>query len=234
MCVCKNNIGGFNIRKRQDGLYQTTGVYGIRDTLNNRIYVGQTLMNFGDRRDSHFSLLRNGKHACAEMQSDFTEHGEGAFEFVVLVQCGADTIDQHEARLIDHYQATGLAYNKCGGGRIGYVGAPVPEHAKRIIGEKNRVNGLGRRASEETKCKMSEARKGKKRGPMSEDQKHRMSVARSGENGPLAKLTEEQVIEMRRLRREEGLPWSELSRRFGVTGQCVADICNYKRWKYTA
>lgn len=222
------------IKRREDGLYMKTGIYGIRNKISGKVYVGQTLMNFGDRRDSHFSLLRNDKHACAEMQADFADIGEDNFEFVVLCECDYYDIDDRESEYIAFYQERGLSYNKCSGGRIGYTGPPIPEHAKKIIGEKNRLHGLGRKASQDTRRKMSEAHKGKKRGPLSAERKQQLSVMRSGEGGALAKLTESQVLEIRRLRRDEGLTYSEIGRRFGVTYQCIADICNYKRWKYTA
>lgn len=191
-------------------------------------------MNFGDRRDSHFSLLRNGKHACAEMQNDFLLHGEDNFEFVVLTECGEDCIDEQEAHYISCYMGVGLAYNKCSGGRTGYSGVPLSESAKKIIGEKNRVNMLGRRASDETRKKMSEAHLGRKLAPLSEETKRHLSEANSGEHAPLAKLTEQQVLEIRRLRKEESLTYTAIAKMFGVTYQCVSDICNYKRWKYTA
>lgn len=221
------------MKKRDDNLYQTTGVYSITDIVNGMVYVGQTLMNFGDRRDSHFSLLRNGKHACSAMQADFALHGEANFVFAVLEVCDESVIDEREAYYIDYYTAMDKSYNKCGGGRIGYKGVPLTEEAKRKIGEQNRVRGLGRKASDATRMKMSLSRRGRPCAPMSEEARRRASVDRSGEKGVLAKLTESQVIEMRRLRREEHITYTELGRRFGVTCQCASDICKYKRWKYT-
>ena len=221
------------MKRRSDGLYHKIGVYGIVNKISNKVYVGQTLMNFGDRRDSHFSLLRNGKHACTDMQADFADIGEDNFEFIVLCECNTDEIDGKESEYIAMYAEQGLSYNKCSGGRIGYVGVPMSEHTKKLIGDKNRVNGLGRKASDETKRKMSEARKGRKLGPATDEAKSKMSKSHAGEKSVLAKLTEGQVIEMRRLRREENLSYSELGRRFGVTYQCASDICNYRRWKYT-
>lgn len=220
------------MKKRNDGLYNKTGIYGIVDKVNGMIYVGQTLMNFGDRRDSHFSLLRNGKHSCDMMQADFNLHGEENFDFIVLCECGSDDIDAKEADYIARYVESGSSYNKCSGGRVGYTGVSMSEHTKKLIGEKNRINGLGRKASDETKRKMSEARKGRKTGPVSDEARKKMSKSHSGEKSTLAKLTEDQVVEMRRLRREQNLTYSELVRRFGVTHQCASDICNYKRWKY--
>lgn len=191
-------------------------------------------MNFGDRRDSHFSLLRNGKHGCVEMQTDFTNTGEDHFEFVVLCECEADHIDELEDEWIQRYMTRGLSYNQHGGGRSGFKGVPCSEQAKRLIGEKNRVNMTGRKASEETKRKMSASRLGKKLGPLSDERKLKSSISHSGERSKWAKLTEEQVVEMRRLRRETGMSYTQLGKQFGVTYQCVSDICNYKRWKYTA
>lgn len=222
------------IRKRTDGLYEKTGIYGIINTANGKVYVGQTTMNFGDRRDSHFSSLRHGKHPCTELQNDYIKYGDAAFAFVVLCECGPEEIDRYESLFIEQYMEHGMAYNKCTGGRVGYKGPPISEEAKRMIGEKNRIHGLGRKASEETKQKMSAAHRGKKFMPLSDERKANLSRALSGEHGGLAKLTEEQVLEIRRLRREENLTYAEIGRRFGVTYQCVSDICNYKRWKYTA
>ena len=45
-----------------------------------------------------------------------------------------------------------------GSGRRGFQ---MSEHAKKIIGDKNRQNMLGKKHSEETKRKMSEIRRGK-------------------------------------------------------------------------
>lgn len=190
-------------------------------------------MNFGDRRDSHMALLRNGKHSCLEMQNDYDIVGKDNFEFRILEDCGEECIDDLEDKYIKAAIDEGLCYNKRTGGRKGFVGPPMTESAKRIIGEKNRVNMLGRKHSEETKKKMSKSHKDIPHGPMSEEQKQKISIILSGENGSLSKLKEDQVIEIRRLRQEEGLSFSTISRQFGVTPQCISDICHYKRWKYT-
>ena len=47
--------------RREDNIYFRIGIYGIRNLINGKIYVGKTGMNFGDRWDSHRSLLNNGK-----------------------------------------------------------------------------------------------------------------------------------------------------------------------------
>ena len=33
-------------------LYKSRGIYGIRNKVNGKVYIGKTNMNFGDRRGS--------------------------------------------------------------------------------------------------------------------------------------------------------------------------------------
>lgn len=51
-----------------------------------------------------------------------------------------------------------------------------------------------------------------------------------GENHPHAKLTNEKVIEMRRLRREENITYSELGKRFGVERRQASDAVRGVNW----
>jgi hypothetical protein len=57
--------------------------------------------------------------------------------------------------------------------------------------------------------------------------------SRAGANGSNAKLTEEDVREIRRLRREK-VPLKVVSSRFGIGVAHVVSICKYKVWTYVA
>ena len=52
----------------------------------------------------------------------------------------------------------------------------------------------------------------------------------NGEKNPKAKLTEEEVKEIKRLRREKNLSQSELAKIFGVTGCNISYILSGKTW----
>lgn len=106
------------------------------DRINGMVYVGQTLMNFGDRRDSHFSLLRNGKHACQEMQADFIRDGEENFSFVVLEICGDEDVDAVEDHYISYYTELGRSYNKCGGDVLGAAERQLPRRRNAKLARK--------------------------------------------------------------------------------------------------
>lgn len=54
----------------------------------------------------------------------------------------------------------------------------------------------------------------------------------SGTNSALAKVTSEQVLEIRRLRSETKITYEELGKRFGLSGVACLHICKRKTWKH--
>lgn len=220
------------MQRREDNIYFRMGIYGIRNLINNKIYVGKTGMNFGDRWDSHRSLLNNGKHDNPYLQRAWDKYGQDNFEFIVIEDCNVDELSDREKYYIKLYKDMGLAYNIHDGGDEGYnLGKHLSDKTKRKIGEKNRINGIGRKASDETKEKMSRSHKGKKYATMSEDGRKNIQKAQQErcEKNP-KKLCVDDVIEIRRLHKD-GLNYSEIAGKYNVTHQCISDICNYKRWK---
>ena len=220
------------MQKREDNIYSRIGIYGIKNLINGKIYIGKTGMNFGDRWDSHRSLLNSGKHDNPHLQRAWDKYGQNNFEFIVIEDCNVDDLSDREKYYIKLYKDMGLAYNIHDGGDEGYnLGKHLSDETKRKIGEKNRINGLGRKASDETKLKMSESHMGMKYTPMSEEGKKNIQQAQQKyfEQNP-KKLNVDDVIEIRRLHKD-GLKYSEIAREYSVTCQCISDICNYKRWK---
>jgi len=58
-------------------------IYEIRNTTNNKRYVGSTVS--GNRRKSlHFHSLRKGKHHSRYLQNAFNKYGEGVFFFSII------------------------------------------------------------------------------------------------------------------------------------------------------
>jgi len=65
------------------------------------------------------------------------------------------------------------------------------------------------------------------------DDRERHGRTAKGERVSLAKLNEDSVREIRRLRRE-GLPLLEIAARFGVSDVAVSYVCKRKTWKHVA
>lgn len=120
-------------------ILSSSGIYAIRNTVNDKFYVGSAV-KFSRRKAQHFHLLRNGKHHSIRLQNAWNRYGESNFVFEIL-ECIENilTLVDIEQRWIDDLDSFGLN---------GYNATP-------IAGSR-----LGSKASEETKKKLSIARKG--------------------------------------------------------------------------
>ena len=89
----------------------------------------------------------------------------------------------------------------------------------------------GHETSEETRRKMSEAHKGYKPTPEAIAKTAAASRIAMQANPPLAKLTPEDVRQIRLLN-DDGVKSKDIAEKFGVTYQCIRDIINGKRWSH--
>lgn len=135
-----------------------SGIYCIKNKLNNKLYVGSTI-NFDKRKREHYSYLRRGTHHSTYLQRSFNKYGEINFEFFILETCESEKLLIREQHYID---VLSPRYNIC-----------------KIAG-----NSLGVKRSEETKKKLSDVHKGQKpwnKGvPQSEKQKNEHSLRMKG------------------------------------------------------
>lgn len=230
-------------------IYKEYGIYGIKNIINDKIYIGKTINNFGDRWDCHRGQLRGGYHNNPKLQEEWKQYGEDAFQFQIIHNCTGkilEEINNLEIQEIKKYKDMGLAYNIHDGGDTGlYLGKHLSEETKRKIGEKNRINMLGRKASESTKIKMRESQKQRYTLWSEEDRKawgRKMSKAQIGISKPKlsqkmknnkngAKYTVEQVREIRRLYEIENKNYTEISKIMNIPRATVYLIATYRRWK---
>lgn len=232
------------------GLYNKYGIYGIRNKLNGKIYVGKTMKSFGDRWDCHKAQLKSNYHDNRHLQSAWNKYGFENFEFLILQDCtGKDVsyVNSMEIAEIKKYKDLGIAYNIHDGGDGGlFLGKHLSEEAKRKIGEKNRINMTGRKASTETKEKMSKSQKERYANWTEDDRREygeKVAQWSSGykwsdeskkkmignKNGAL--YTADQVKEIRRLKEEDGLGYTDISKIMGIPRPTVYLIATYRRWK---
>lgn len=137
------------------------GIYGIKNTINNNIYIGKTAQNFLRRYWHHKWKLNNGSHDNRHLQNSWNKYGEENFiYFVIDVVNDERYLNYLEKYYIRYYRAKKCCFNISDGGD-GKSGQPMSNSAKEIIGKKNRQHMLGKKHSKETKTKMSEARTGK-------------------------------------------------------------------------
>lgn len=113
------------------------GVYGIYNVVRDKWYVGSSL-NISQRWSNHKSTLQRGCHHNIKLQNAYNVYGESAFEYHVLTPCTTpDVLEKYEVLWAVALDAFGDGYTLKLGGR------------------------QERRMSDESRKKMSEAKKGR-------------------------------------------------------------------------
>ena len=208
-----------------------TGIYKILNLKNNKVYIGSAI-DINKRWRDHRWHLRENKHHNSHLQSSYNKYGLENFKFNIELECGIKDLLVEERKTIKKYNS----YNK----EFGY-NVNDPEHVF-----------LGKKHSEETKKKLSEQKIGNK-NPMygkkgkfhhnyqkkvSEESKRKISetcrgrLGRRGEKSPASKLTENDVINIRKIYVEKIMNQRELAEKYGVLPSAINLIINRKRWTH--
>lgn len=233
-------------------IYKQKGIYRITNMINGKSYIGKTGMNFGDRWDSHRSLLNSGRHDNRHLQHAWNKYGCENFEFAIVeIVNDLGCLNELEMRYIAEYAAADMSYNLHPGGDGGYnLGKHLSEETKRKIGDKNRQNMLGHRHSEETKEKMSEAQIRRYSKWTDEDRKAHgrlMSEVASGyswseesriafsqkqwERPNGAKFTADDIRNIRK-KYDDGASKEELASLYSTTSAYITSIIKRRRWAH--
>lgn len=235
------------------------GIYLIKCLKNGKVYVGKTEYSFQERYWVHLCSLRKGIHFNKYLQRSWNKYGEEQFEFVVYRVCSKeDDITQIEIDTIKEFggHTSDKNYNLTPGGD-GVKGYIRPPEVSKHIGELNRQRMLGSHLSAETRKRMSEAGKGKKkeRSPESkekrrkyveekrkqnpnfcrptEERKKELSLFFSNGNNNFAKLTVEDVENIEK-DLMSGMSNKDISKKYHVGNYYTYSIIMHERWKYVA
>lgn len=144
-----------------------SGIYNIRNLTNNNIYIGSAI-DFNDRWYLHKKELKLNKHHSIYLQRAYNKYGENNFIYEVMecvnvhlneskLEYKKRLVEEKEQRWIDFFNPE---YNMC-----------------KVAGSK-----LGAKCSDETRLKISNSTKGKKKAPFSEQHKLNMSIANIGKS----------------------------------------------------
>ena len=209
-----------------------SGIYQIRNIVNEKVYIGQTKQPFYKRFLHHVWKLRNGNHDNQHLQKAFELYSEEAFVFEVLeVVENPLLLDEKEKFYIERARIHKVCYNISDGGQ-GAHGIPMPEHIKQMLSSLNKRLNTGKHVSDETKRKMSASKLGKKR---TETCIHKMQETRiqnilQGQNNK-CKLTAEQARQVKQML-IKGFSYNEIAKRFSVSKSNVNAIRCNRSWKF--
>jgi len=159
-----------------------SGIYSITNTVNGKIYIGLA-NNVVARKSGHYYALRRNIHKNIHLQTAWNKYGEESFKFEKIETCEKDFLIEREdywAKLLKvHDREYGYNLNETGIDNLNKQstesiqkrvatrkinGVVLSEEGRKKIGEaaKGNTYNKGRKASEETKKKLSESHKGKK------------------------------------------------------------------------
>ena len=180
-----------------------SGIYSIKNILDNKRYVGQTI-NLEKRKICHFHSLKNNSHFNFKLQGDFNKYGENNFLFEILVYCEPTELTKYEQSFVNFYKSN--IYNILLDCVNSQQGIKMSEETRKkmsishkgiLAGEKH--PNFGKHLSEETRKKISN-KKSKENNPMfgktgknhpnygkhfSEETKEKMSNIKLGKNNPM-------------------------------------------------
>ena len=96
------------------------GIYGIRNTVNDKIYIGLS-SDIYKRWKTHRMMLNRGKHINDHLQSAWNEYGENSFDFFIIEKISFDNKNKMKTReryWIKKYKSNNnsFGYNMTSGG----------------------------------------------------------------------------------------------------------------------
>ena len=193
-----------------------SGIYCIVNKINNKVYIGQTKQKFVKRYWHHLWCLRKNKHDNRYLQKSFNKYGGQNFKFIVIhVLCTNEDINELEKNYIKKYNSFKNGYNLTLGGD-GALGCKMPKDYVEKMRERNRIANLGKKHSEETKRIMSSKR---------------IENLKNGQKHNWAKITKEDVIEMRTKYMNGELETKGLPKFYNIDRRSIKDVLTHKTWK---
>lgn len=182
-------------------------VYKISNDIDGKFYIGST-NNLIKRYYTHINHIRTNKNTCVKLIRAVNKHGEDNFKFEIVCECPTNKILETEQEYIDilqpHYNIAKIA-----GSNLGIKRTEEVKHNKSISQKENWKD-------EDYRIKHLEK--------LSKNWK-------IGCNHSMAKLTETQVVEIKKQLLNGLLP-KQVSDNLKVSYYSVKDIHRGKTWKH--
>lgn len=238
---------------------EASGIYQIRNLINGKRYIGSAKC-FRTRWNGHRAKLRRGSHHSRHLQSSWVKHGESAFFFEVIELCDVNQLLVKEQAWLDRESPE---FNVCptAGNTLGrkFTQETKDKIAARAIGRKVPPRSVEYRKKLSLRFKgvpkspehLQALQDGRARHVYTDEQraaiskslldgyangtrKKEKSESHKNKIGQFyAKLTDDEVREIRKLR-SEGITGRELAKRYGSNTGTISAICRLKRYRWVS
>jgi len=242
-------------------LEKISGVYKIVNTINGKMYIGSSI-HINDRWKEHKRDLKNNKHHSKHLQRSFNKYGEDNFEFEIIEECEENETLIKEQHYLDLYKTydKNKGYNIAINSLAPMMGRKHSKETLIKLSEevRSRDSSVWVRGEDKFNAKFKdediiEIKRLIYEGSRILDiaklynvEPNTITQIKTGDRWshikteyddlilqtPRQKLTEEDVIEIKKLLIEEKLNIIEISELFEVTFGLVSSIKNLNIWKY--
>lgn len=216
---------------------RNTGVYAIRNTANEKIYVGSSKSIQHRWEHNHLPMLKSNTHFNAHLQNAWNKYGEKSFVLEVLELCAEIELEDREGYWIENKKSWDRAY---GYNFTRLIGKHVrhPETQQKIVDTRRKAkywqNGINAQILDLYTSGMKKNAIAKQlgicRNAVYTCLEHNGLHTRSG-NGAEIKLTKEIKWRIQELR-NSGLSWSEISKQCGVSKTQLDRVMKIRDGKY--
>ena len=108
----------------------SSGIYIIKNTQNNKVYVGSSV-NVKNREYKHFWMLSRGVHDNPHLQKSYNKYGKSSFIFEVVEICDESKLIDKENYYISNYKSNVISF--------GYNLATVNEFRRNTFNDEVKV-----------------------------------------------------------------------------------------------
>lgn len=150
-----------------------SGIYQIRNLVNNKVYIGQSI-NLNTRKRIHFYKLRKNSHVNKHLQNAWNKYREENFIFETLLICEKEELTYYEQKYVDILNPEYNIRKECVDSNKGIFWT---EEMKENMSNLQK----GKFVSNETRKKISESKKGSN---ISEETKKKISMFMASEKNP--------------------------------------------------
>ena len=121
----------------------TSGIYAIKNIINNKMYIGQSI-NIERRWKIHKCKLNHLKHPNKHLQNEWNKYGKENFVFEIIEKYDSKLLKEKEEYWIKYYNTNNLqkGYNIAKGGNGGNINHICSEETKRKIAENNSIGKI--------------------------------------------------------------------------------------------
>jgi group I intron endonuclease len=226
--ISKRRYCSIDCYYKSKNVYNGSGIYCIKNKINNKIYVGQSV-HIERRLREHKSMLRNNHHDNTHLQKSWVKYGEENFEFQILEKCDVQELDEKEIYWIDFYKSNDgkYGYNYESGG---HENKNLSDETKLKISN-NHHNVSGNKNPFYGKTHTQES--------IQKFMNHPNYINRKylGEDSHFAKLTLEQATFIKKFLKENNITFAEekeLASQFNVGINAIQKIKHNRTWKQIA